>query len=108
MSANCAGCRSLIKQNQNEHNSIKEAPERGNKPCNSDLKISMKFLFHFPPFLLYKTFPTKIKPTKCPATMVCTGLEKFLKKRHVLEKSLNVPRKSLNIFENSLNKNKLR
>ena len=98
MSANCAECRSLIKRNQNEHNSIKESPERGNKPCNSDLKISMKFLFHFPPFLLYKTFPTKIKPTKCPATTVCTGLEK----------SLNVPRKSLNIFENSLNKNKLR
>ena len=39
--------------------------------------------------------------------MVRTGLEKFLKKRHVLEKSLNVPRKSLNIFENSVNKNNL-
>ena len=52
--------------------------------------------------------------------MVRTGLEKSLKKHHVLEKSLkidklwdifekslNFPQKSLNILENSLNKNNL-
>ena len=52
--------------------------------------------------------------------MVRTGLEKSLKKHHVLEKSLkieklwdilekslNFPQKSLNIFENSLNKDNL-
>ena len=50
--------------------------------------------------------------------MVHSGLEKSLKKHHVLEKSLkieklwdilekslNFPQKSLNIFESSLNKN---
>ena len=53
--------------------------------------------------------------------MVRTGLEKSLKKHHVLEKSLrieklldilekslNFPQKSLNIFESSLSKNNLR
>ena len=35
---------------------------------------------------------------------VRTGLEKSLKKHHVLEKSLNFLQKSLNIFEISLNK----
>ena len=52
--------------------------------------------------------------------MVCLGLEKSLKKQHVLEKSLkieklwdilgkplNFSQKSLNIFESSLNKNNL-
>ena len=38
--------------------------------------------------------------------LVCMGLEKSLKKYHVLEKSLNFPQKSLmNIFKTSLNKN---
>ena len=47
------------------------------QPCNIELKISMKMLFHYThlPFLLsnpkilkgfLKTFPTKMKP-KCPA-----------------------------------------
>ena len=49
------------------------------------------------------------KTTKMTAfeSMVCTGLEKSLKIEKlwdVLEKSLNFPQKSLNIFENSLNK----
>ena len=45
--------------------------------------------------------------------MVHMGLEKSLKKHHVLEKSLKIEKfwdilqKSLNIFENSLNKNNL-
>ena len=55
-------------------------PEKKAKnPCNIDLKISMKILFHFSrhlPFLssnskilnaFLKTFSTKIKPTKCRA-----------------------------------------
>ena len=37
-------------------------------------------------------------------SMARTGLEKSLKKHHVLEKSLDFPQKSLNIFESSLNK----
>ena len=38
--------------------------------------------------------------------LVCMGLEKSLKKYHVLEKSLNFLQKSLmNIFKTSLNKN---
>ena len=36
--------------------------------------------------------------------LVRTGLEKSLKKYHVLEKSLNFRQKSLNIFKSSLNK----
>jgi len=45
--------------------------------------------------------------------MVRTGLEKFLKKHHVLEKSLKIEKlweileNSLNIFESSMNKNNL-
>ena len=39
--------------------------------------------------------------------MVRMGLEKSLKKHHVLEKSLNFPQNSLNIFESSLNENSL-
>ena len=37
---------------QNKHNSIKDTGEEGKKPCNIDLKITMKILFHYPP-----TFP---------------------------------------------------
>ena len=43
--------------------------------------------------------------------MVRTGLEKSLKIENlqdILEKPLNFPQKSLNIFESSLNKNNLR
>ena len=50
--------------------------EKGKKPCNIDQKNFMKILFHFPPTFPFiiskilkvflKTFPTKIKPTKCP------------------------------------------
>ena len=46
----CA-CESF-KPYQNEHNSDKDTREKGKKPCNIDLKISMKILFQYPP-----TFP---------------------------------------------------
>ena len=36
----------------NKHNSINDTGEEGKKPCNIDLKITMKILFHYPP-----TFP---------------------------------------------------
>ena len=66
-----------FKPYQNEHNSVKDTRDRGKKPCNIDLKISMKSCSttHLP-FLssnseilkaFLKTFPTKMKPTKCPA-----------------------------------------
>ena len=53
--------------------------EKAKKPCSIDLRISMKILFHYPPTFPFlssnpkilkaflKTFPTKVKPTKCPA-----------------------------------------
>ena len=42
----------MVKDNQNEHNSVKDTGEKGKKPCNIDLKISMKIFLHYPP-----TFP---------------------------------------------------
>ena len=67
-----------FKPYQNEHNSVMDTGERGKKTCNIDWKISMKILFHYPPTIssnpkilhvkaFLKTFPTKMKPTKCPA-----------------------------------------
>ena len=57
-----------------------KTPEKeAKKPCDIDLKISMKMLFHYIahlPFLspnpkilkvFLKTLPTKTKPTECPA-----------------------------------------
>ena len=32
---------------QNEHNSVKDTGEKGKIPCNIDLKISIKILFHY-------------------------------------------------------------
>ena len=63
----------------NTLNSVKDTEEKGKKPCNIDLKISMKILFHYThlpflssnpkikAFLATLTFPTKMKPTNCPA-----------------------------------------
>ena len=48
----CTEWRDLSNHYQNEHNSVKDTGEKGQKPCNIDLKISMKILFHCPP-----TFP---------------------------------------------------
>ena len=77
MSANLHRVKRSYKPYQNEHNSVKDTGAKGKKPCNMDLKISMKILFHCPPTFLspnpkilkafLKTFPTKMKPTKCPA-----------------------------------------
>ena len=63
---------------QIEQNSVKDTGEKGKKRCNTDLKICMKIFFHYPPNFPFiynptilkaflKTFPTKVKPTKCPA-----------------------------------------
>ena len=41
-----------FKPHQKGHNSVTDTGEKGEKPCNIDLKISMKILFHCPP-----TFP---------------------------------------------------
>ena len=38
-----------FKPYQNEHNSVKGTREKGKNPCKIDLKISMKFLSHYPP-----------------------------------------------------------
>ena len=79
MSANECRVKRSFKSYQNEHNSVKDRGEKGKKPCNIDPKIAMKILFYYPPstpFLsskpkilkaFLKTFPTKMKPTKCPA-----------------------------------------
>ena len=76
MSANVCGVKRSFKQYQNEHNSLKDTGEKGKKPCNIDPKIAMKILFYYPlplnssnPKILkafLKTFPSKMKPTKCP------------------------------------------
>ena len=63
--------------------------KKAKKECNIDLKISMKILFHYPltfPFL--KTFPTKIKPTKCPASGKKMRQEKPKKRVGEKEKSI--------------------
>ena len=77
MSANVCRVKRSSKQYQNEHNSLKDTGEKGKKPCNIDPKIAMKILFYYPlplnssnPKILkafLKTFPSKMKPTKCPA-----------------------------------------
>ena len=73
MSANFCRVKRSFKPYQNEHNLVKDTGERGKKPRNIDLKISMKIFFHCPlPFLspnpkILKTLPTKMKTTKCPA-----------------------------------------
>ena len=38
-----------FKPYQNEHNSVKDTREKGKNQCKIDLKISMKFLSHYPP-----------------------------------------------------------
>ena len=50
--ANLCRVKRSFKQYQNEHNSVKKNGEKGKKPGNIDLKISMKILFHYLP-----TFP---------------------------------------------------
>ena len=52
LSADLCRVKRSFKPYQSEHNSVKDTRERGKKPCNIDLKISMKILFHYPP-----TFP---------------------------------------------------
>ena len=74
LSANLWREKRSFKPYQNEHNSVKDSGEKGKKPCN--VKISMKscssthlpFLSFNPKILkaFLKTFPTKMKPTKCP------------------------------------------
>ena len=76
MSANLCRVKRSFKPYQNEHNSVKDTGEKGKKPCNIGLKISMKScsIAHLP-FLssnckilkvFLKTYPTKGKATKCP------------------------------------------
>ena len=78
MSTNLCRVKRSFKPYQNEHNSVKDTGERSKKPCDIDLKISMKILFHYSltfPFtpnpkmlkVFLKTLPTKTKPTECPA-----------------------------------------
>ena len=89
MSTNYNLCRvkRSFKPYQNEHNSVKDTRERSKKPCDTDLKISMKILFHCslspnPKILkaFLKTLPTKTKPTKCPAREKKMRQEKRKKK----------------------------
>ena len=80
-----------FKQYQNEHGSVKEAgPRKRQKPCNiltrkfsskSSSTTHLTSLLSNPKILkaLPKTFPYKMKPTKCPATEKKRG-EKAKKK----------------------------
>ena len=73
--------------------------KKAEKPCSIDLKISMKILFHYPPTFPFlssnpkilkaflKTFPTKMKPTKCPAREKKMRQEK--RKKREREKAKN-------------------
>ena len=61
-----------FKPYQNEHNSVKDTGEKGKKPWKIDQKIAKKILFHYSPApkilkAFLKTFPTKLRPTRCPA-----------------------------------------
>ena len=50
VAANLCKVKRSFKSYQNEHNSVKDTGEKGKKPCNIDLKISLKILFHcYPP-----------------------------------------------------------
>ena len=51
MSHNLCRVKRSFKPYQNEHNSVKDTREKGKNPCKIDLKISMKFLSHYPPSL---------------------------------------------------------
>ena len=72
----CRGERSF-KPYQNEHGSVKEATEKGQKPCKIDAKIPIKFFpttrLHFLPSnptilnALRKTFAIEMKLSKYPA-----------------------------------------
>ena len=53
-----------FKPYQNDHNSVKDTQEKGKKPCH----IDHENLVPLPTYLSFlKTFPTKMKPSKCPA-----------------------------------------
>ena len=75
MSANLCRVKRCFKPYQNQYNSVKDTGEKGKKPCNIDPKIAMKILLYYPPTFpssnpkilkaLVKTFPTKMKPSKC-------------------------------------------
>ena len=56
--------------NKNEHNSVKDTGERGKKNSHENLvSLPDYFSFHLilrPQKAFLKTFPTKMKPTKCP------------------------------------------
>ena len=65
-------CEDAFQPYQNDHNSVKDTGEKGKKPCKIDQKIAKKILFHnsLAPKILkafLKMFPTKMKPTRCPA-----------------------------------------
>ena len=57
-----------FKPYQNDHNSVKDTQEKGKKPCHIDPNIFHENLVPLPTYLSFlKTFPTKMKPSKCPA-----------------------------------------
>ena len=73
----CEGRRDLSNYTRMSTIQSRKLEKRPKKPCNTDLKISMKSLLHYPPTFLStdskmrgfsETLPTKIKPTKCPAS----------------------------------------
>ena len=74
----CEGRRDLSDYTRMSTIQSRKLEKRPKKPCNTDLKISMKSLLHYPPTFLStdskmmkgfsETLPTKIKPTKCPAS----------------------------------------
>ena len=78
LSANACRVKTSFKPYQNEHNSVKDTGEKGKKTmrhwpeyCHENLVPLPTYPFLSPnPKILkafLKTFPTKIKPTKCPA-----------------------------------------
>ena len=59
-----------IKEIQNEHNSVKDTIEKGEKKSNIDVAISMKILLHYPPMrtctrVLFLSSNGPIRLTQC-------------------------------------------
>ena len=57
LSANLCRVKRSFKPYQNEHDSVQESGEKDKKPCNIDLKISMKIWFHHYPPTFFSSNP---------------------------------------------------
>ena len=57
VTANLCRVKRSFKPYQNEHNLVKDTGEKGKKPCNIDLKISMKIFVPLPTYLSFHLIP---------------------------------------------------